>query len=83
MHTSLRETPMGFRERYAVENKGRYLDARYYSDEWDEGLRARELVGQRRESCRKRPDYRERRGAFAWELPEDAPSGVFVGEMAR
>ena len=29
------ETPLGFDERYVVENKDRYLEGRYYFDEWD------------------------------------------------
>ena len=83
MHTFPYETPMGFHERYVVENKDRYLEGRYYSDEWDKGLRARGLVKQQREWYRQRPDYRERLGAFEWELPENAHADVFVGEMAR
>ena len=49
MHTFPFETPMGFHERYVVENKDRYLEGRYYFDEWDKGLRARGLVKQQRE----------------------------------
>jgi arylsulfatase A-like enzyme len=65
-----------------VENKDRYLEARHYFDEWDKALRARGLVKQQRELYRKRPDYRERLGAFEWELPEDLHSDFFVGDMA-
>jgi arylsulfatase A-like enzyme len=83
MHTYPLETPLGFHERYIVENKDRYLDDRYYFDEWDKALRARGLVKQQRELYRQRPDYGERLGAFEWELPEDLHSDVFVGEMAR
>ena len=82
MHTVPFETPMGFHERYVVENKDRYLEGRYYFDEWDKGLRARGLVKQQRELYRQRPDYQERLGAFEWELPEDLHSDVFVGELA-
>ncbi len=83
MHTFPFETPLGFHERYVVENKDRYLEGRYYFDEWDKGLRARGLVKQQREQYRLRPDYRLRLGAFAWELPEDAHSDVFVGDLAK
>jgi arylsulfatase A-like enzyme len=82
MHTSPFETPLGFHERYVVENKDRYLEGRYYFDEWDKGLRARGFVKQQREFYRQRPDYRERLGAFEWELPEETQSDVFVGDMA-
>jgi arylsulfatase A-like enzyme len=82
MHTSPFETPLGFHERYVVENKDRYLEGRYYFDEWDKGLRARGLVKQQRELYRQRPDYRERLGAFEWELPEETQSDMFVGDMA-
>ena len=82
MHTFPYETPLGFHERYVVENKDRYLEGRYYFDEWDKGLRAQGLVKQQRELYRKRPDYRDRMGAFEWELPEETHSDMFVGDMA-
>ena len=82
MHTVPFETPLGFHERYVVENKDRYLEGRYFFDEWDKGLRAHGLVKQQRELYRRRPDYRERLGAFEWELPEHLHSDMFVGDMA-
>jgi arylsulfatase A-like enzyme len=81
MHTVPFETPMGFDERYVVENKDRYLEARWYFDEWDKRLRAHGLVKQQRESYRRRRDYTKRLGAFEWELPEDLHSDMFVGDM--
>lgn len=83
MHTFPYETPLGFDERYVVENKDRYLEGRYYFDEWDKGLRARGLVKQQRELYRQRPDYHERLGAFEWLLPEETHPDFFVGDMAR
>lgn len=83
MHTQPYETPMGFDERYVVENKDRYLSDRYYFDEWDRALRARGLVKQQREQYRERDDYEERLGAFRWELPPETQSDNFVGEFAR
>ena len=82
MHTMPFETPLGFHERYVVENKDRFLEGRYYFDEWDKGLAARGLVKQQRAFYRQREDYRERLGAFDWELPEDMHSDMFVGNMA-
>jgi len=82
MHTQPFEAPLGFHERYVVENKDRYLEGRYYFDEWDKGLRARGLVKQQREHYRQRDDYRERMGAFTWDLPPETQSDNFVGEMA-
>ncbi len=83
MHTFPFDTPLGFHERFVVENKDRYLEGRWFFDEWDKGLRARGLVKQQRELYRLRSDYRERMGAFEWELPEDAHSDFFVGDMAQ
>jgi arylsulfatase A-like enzyme len=83
MHTWPYHTPAGFDERYVVENKDRYLEGRYYFDEWDKALAARGLVKQQRELYRKLPDYRERLGAFEWNLPEDTHPDVFVGIMAK
>lgn len=83
MHSWPFETELGFHERYVVENKDRYLEGRYYFDEWDKALRFRGLVKQQREQYRKRADYRESLGAFPWELPADAHPDHFVGDMAR
>ena len=82
MHSWPFETPLGFDERYVVENKDRYLEGRYYFDEWDKALRFRGLVKQQREQYRKLPDYADRIGAFEWNLPEDTHPDTFVGQMA-
>lgn len=82
MHTWPFETPLGFDQRYVVENKDRYLEGRYYFDEWDKALRARGLVKQQRELYRQLSDYRDRLGAFEWELPEDTHPDFFVGDLA-
>ncbi len=82
MHSWPFETPLGFDERYVVENKDRYLEGRYYFDEWDKALRFRGFVKQQREQYRQLDDYPERLGAFEWELPEDTHPDVFVGDMA-
>jgi arylsulfatase A-like enzyme len=94
MHTAPYDAPMGFDERYEVENKDRYLapvpagepplpGEKYYLDEWDRALQARGLLKQQREFYRRREDYEERLGAFEWELPEDAHPDVFVGDFAE
>ncbi|TFG72775.1 MAG: DUF4976 domain-containing protein [Anaerolineales bacterium] len=82
MHTVPFETPLGFHERFVVENKDRYLEGRYYFDEWDKGLRAKGLVKQQRESYRQRADYQQCMGAFTWDYPEETQSDMFVGDMA-
>jgi arylsulfatase A-like enzyme len=82
MHTWPYQTELGFHERFVVENKDRYLEGRYYFDEWDRALRYRGLVKQQREFYRQRDDYRSALGAFEWELPEDTHPDFFVGDMA-
>ncbi len=82
MHTWPYQTELGFHERYVVENKDRYLEGRYYFDEWDRALRFRGLVKQQRESYRQREDYRSALGAFEWDLPEETHPDNFVGDMA-
>ncbi|MCG6154924.1 sulfatase family protein [Rubinisphaera margarita] len=82
MHSYPYDTPLGFHERYVVENKDRYLEERFYFDEWDKAVRIRGHVKQQRELYRKRDDYRQALGAFDWELPEDLHSDMFVGDMA-
>ena len=83
MHTWPYQTELGFHERFVVENKDRYLEGRYYFDEWDKALRFRGLIKQQRELYRKRSDYRSALGAFDWELPEESHPDNFVGDMAR
>ncbi len=82
MHTWPHQTQMGFDQRYVVENKDRYLEARWFFDEWDKALRARGLVKQQRELYRQRADYKESLGAFDWLLDEDMHPDVFVGDLA-
>ena len=82
MHTWPYQTELGFHERFVVENKDRYLEGRYFFDEWDKALRYRGLVKQQRELYRTRDDYQQCLGAFPWELPEDTHPDVFVGDMA-
>ncbi|MCB1230558.1 MAG: sulfatase-like hydrolase/transferase [Verrucomicrobiae bacterium] len=83
MHTFPFTTPCGFHERYVVENKDRYLEGRYFFDEWDKALAARGLVKQQRELYRQRSDYREKLGAFTWDLDPDMQSDHFVGNLAQ
>ena len=83
MHTVPYDAPAGFHERIIVENKDRYLDGRWFLDDWDKALGAQGLVKQQRELYRKLPDYKERLGAFTWDLPEHMHPDAYVGRMAR
>ncbi len=82
MHTWPYDTPLGFHERYVVENKDRFLEERYWFDEWDKALHARGLTKQQRVLYRQRADYAHCLGAFDWELPADMHSDNFVGDLA-
>lgn len=83
MHTIPYNADAGFHERYVVENKDRYMEGRWYFDEWDKALAAHGLIKQQRTLYRQRDDYKDRLGAFEWELPEHLHSDVFVGNMAK
>ena len=83
MHTFPYETPLGFHERFVVENKDRYLEGRYFLDRWDLSLQAQGMVKQQRELYRKLDDYAERLGAFEWKLPPHTHSDIFVGDLAK
>ena len=83
MHTVPYDAGAGFDERIIVENKDRYLDGRWFLDDWDKALAAHGLVKQQRELYRALPDYKTRLGAFEWELPEHLHSDVYVGRMAQ
>lgn len=82
MHSCPFETPMGFHERFVVENKDRFLEGRDFQDQWDRALTARGLRKQQRELYRLRDDYKESLGAFLWEMGEDTHSDNFVGNAA-
>ncbi len=83
MHTIPYDAKAGFHERFVVENKDRFLEGRWFFDEWDKALAAHGLKKQQRVEYRKRPDYRDRLGAFTWDLPAHLQSDNFVGGMAR
>ncbi|WP_159887736.1 sulfatase family protein [Paenibacillus puerhi] len=84
MHTSPYTTPMGFHERYVVENKDRqHPNLPFFFDEWDKALRARNIKKPGRESYRDREDYRESLGVFDWDLPEDMHPDNFVANLAK
>src|SRR5262245_57856812 len=60
MHTVPLNTPLGFHQRYVVENKDRFFGGeRFFFDEWDKAFAARGLVKPQRLLYRQRPDYRE------------------------
>lgn len=82
MHTFPYDTPLGFKQRFVVENKDRFLEGRYFTDEWDKAIRARGLTKPGRVIYREMPDYRERLGAIEWSLPDELHSDMFVGDMA-
>jgi len=83
MHTIPYDAPAGFSERFVVENKDRFMEGRWYFDEWDKALAAHGLKKQQRVDYRKRPDYKDRLGAFTWDMPEHLHSDVFVGGMVE
>ncbi len=83
MHTIPYEADAGFTERFVVENKDRYMEGRWYFDEWDKALAAHGMKKQQRVEYRKLPDYKDRLGAFTWDMPEHLQSDNFVGGMAR
>ncbi len=83
MHTIPYDAKAGFSERYTVENKDRFMEGRWYFDEWDKALASHGLKKQQRVEYRKRDDYRDALGAFLWELPEKLHSDNFVGETAK
>lgn len=80
MHTIPYDAKAGFHERFVVENKDRYLEGRWFFDEWDKALASHGLKKQQREEYRKRPDYKDRLGAFTWDLPPALQSDNFVGD---
>lgn len=80
MHTIPYDSNAGFHERFVVENKDRYLEGRWFFDEWDKALASHGLKKQQREEYRKLSDYRDRLGAFTWDLNPKLHSDNFIGE---
>ncbi|WP_424928929.1 sulfatase family protein [Amaricoccus tamworthensis] len=83
MHTIPYDAKAGFHERYVVENKDRYMEGRWFFDEWDKALASHGLKKQQRETYRQRPDYKDRLGAFTWDLPPALQSDNFIGETTK
>ena len=79
MHSNPFETPLGFHERYVVENKDRYLEGRYYFDEWDKALAARGHVKQQRELYRQRGGLQRAHGR----LQLGFAGGFAIGQFHR
>ncbi len=83
MHTHPFEQSFGFHERHVTENKDRaHPGLPFFLDNWDKALWIRGVEKPSRVTYRRRADYRERLGAFAWELPADLHPDNFVGSMA-
>jgi arylsulfatase A-like enzyme len=83
MHTSPFEDSFGFHERHVVENKDRANPRLpFFMDNWDKAIWARGFEKPSRLTYRRRSDYRERLGAFVWELPADLHPDNFVPQMA-
>src|SRR5690606_38975004 len=82
MHQAPYNSLLGFHERHPVENKDRYLEGRYFIDEWDKAINVRGCKKPGRLTYRHMSDYRERLGAFEWELPADLHSDNFVADRA-
>lgn len=84
MHTWPMDAPAGFEERQVVENKDRFRKhaGSEFVDELDRELARRGLVKPERTHYAKRADYRERLGAFVWELPEELHFDNFTGDLA-
>ncbi|MFR9731760.1 sulfatase [Saccharopolyspora sp. MS10] len=84
MHTYPYEASVGFAERHVVENKDRaHPNLPFFLDQWDKALWIRGAEKPSRVTYRRREDYRERLGAFEWELPEDLHADHFVGNLAQ
>ncbi len=82
MHTFPFDAPVGFHERYVVENKDRFLEGRYFFDEWDKAYFARKLEKPGRINYRTWSDYRDRMGVFEWQHDRELHPDVFVGNLA-
>jgi arylsulfatase len=82
MHTIPYDAKAGFHERFVVENKDRFFEGRWFADELDKAFAAQKLSKPSRAGYRNLPDYADRMGAFAWDMPKSLHPDVFVAETA-
>lgn len=83
MHTSPFEQPFGFHERHVTENKDRANPKLpYFMDNWDKAIWAAGYEKPSRVTHRRLADYKDRLGAFVWELPPELHSDNFVPNLA-
>ena len=83
MHTSPFEESFGFHERHVVENKDRANPSLpYFLDNWDKAIWSRGYEKPSRVTYRRREDYKDRLGAFVWDIPADLHSDNFVPGLA-
>ena len=83
MHTFPFEQSFGFHERHVVENKDRaHPNLPFFLDNWDKALWAQGVEKPSRRTYRRLEDYRERLGAFVWDLPAELHPDNFVGDLA-
>ena len=84
MHTSPFEELFGFHERHVVENKDRANPTLpYFLDNWNKAFWSRGIEQPSRVTYRRRPDYRDRLGAFVWDAPPELHSDNFVPGLAE
>ena len=79
MHTIPYDAKAGFHERFVVENKDRFLEGRWFTDEWDKAILNAGHAKPGRLSYRAREDYRNALGAFEWTLDDKLHSDSFIG----
>lgn len=83
MHTSPFEESFGFHERHVTENKDRANPTLpYFMDNWDKAIWSAGYEKPSRITHRRLPDYRERLGAFTWNIPAELHSDNFVPSLA-
>ncbi len=82
MHQVPYAAPCGFHQRFPIENKDRFMEGRFFFDEWDKAIKANRYSKPGRLSYRNLSDYKERLGAFEWPLPERLHADVFTADTA-
>jgi len=83
MHQAPYSEALGFHQRHPVENKDRFMEGRWFIDEWDKAIQTRGFEKPGRLNYREWTDYRERLGAFEWTLPAELHSDNFVADRAN
>ncbi|WP_150297749.1 sulfatase-like hydrolase/transferase [Salipiger aestuarii] len=83
MHTIPSDAKAGLHERFVVENKDRFAEGCWFTDDWDKAILNAGHEKPGRLGYRAGEDYRHTLGAFEWEIEDRLHSDSFAGRLTE